>query len=254
MVNVSVQTEFTYRATHWSSVFGLFLKMFVVYYFWTAVFTNMEYIGDFQEYQMIFYVILAMILNQLNAFGVGRTLSLMIARGEIAVELVKPYFIIGKLMSYNIGQKIVEVAKDALVLLVVLVILVRVTIPLTPIKLLFFCISSLVGMLLMQLIDIFFSIIAFWTTNTWGIWILRNSIVAVFSGALLPISIYPSWFRVLCRFLPFKTIIYDPISVLLGAEFIGYVLPIQLIWLIVVVTGLFFCWRRALRRVVVYGG
>lgn len=119
VVRVSISSSIAYRSAYWFALLGLLLKVSLLYFFWRAVFGQRETIGEMNFNQMSGYVILSTLVIEFNAFGADRNLSLMVARGEIAVELVRPYSIIGHLLAVNAGQKVVELAKSGIALIVV---------------------------------------------------------------------------------------------------------------------------------------
>ncbi|MGQ4672114.1 ABC-2 family transporter protein (plasmid) [Bacillus toyonensis] len=83
-----------------------------------------------------------------------------------------------------------------------------------------------------------------------------DGIITFFSGAIIPITLFPKWLQSLNSFLPFQYTIFLPSKLLItesGAEFWMAILP-QLVWIFVLVVIFYFTWRFALRRLVIFGG
>jgi len=57
---------------------------------------------------------------------------------------------------------------------------------------------------------------AFYTTSTWGLQCFKQALMAFFSGALIPIELMPTGLEVASNLMPFKSMIYFPISIFLG--------------------------------------
>ena len=244
VVRVSISSSIAYRSAYWFALLGLLLKVSLLYFFWRAVFGQRETIGEMNFNQMSGYVILSTLVIEFNAFGAGRNLSLMVARGEIAVELVRPYSIIGHLLAVNAGQKVVELAKSGIALIVVGA-LVAPSVFLTSLKsYLALAIAIFLGGITIQLLDLLIACLAFWTNNTWGLWVVRNSIVALFSGGLLPL-------------LPYSAALYVPLRHFLrsapGVDWLS-LYGSQLIWILVSALLATVVMRLSVRRVEVFGG
>ena len=257
VVRVSISSSIAYRSAYWFALLGLLLKVSLLYFFWRAVFGQRETIGEMNFNQMAGYVILSTLVIEFNAFGVGRNLSLMVARGEIAVELVRPYSIIGHLLAVNAGQKVVELAKSGIALIVVGA-LVAPSVFLTSLKsYLALAIAIFLGGITIQLLDLLIACLAFWTNNTWGLWLVRNSIVALFSGGLLPLSLFPGWFQSFAALLPYSAALYVPLRHFLtsapGVDWLS-LYGSQLIWILVSALLATVVMRLSVRRVEVFGG
>jgi ABC-2 type transport system permease protein len=101
------------------------------------------------------------------------------------------------------------------------------------------------------------SMVSFWTVNIWGIQVLRRGVLLFFTGALVPISLFPQWLKTLSNYLPFQSMVYVPVSIYTGALSIAQglqSLALQAVWLVVLATALQLLWRRAVRSVTIMGG
>ncbi len=79
----------------------------------------------------------------------------------------------------------------------------------------------------------------------------------LFSGSMIPLWFYPKVLRDICMLLPFRFMVFEPISVFLGSYGPGdcvRVLLIQLFW--VVVLGMLgeFIWRKIQKNITIQGG
>ncbi|MDO4899760.1 ABC-2 family transporter protein [Actinomyces sp.] len=257
ITRVAFSAGIAYRSAYWFGLLGLLFKVSLLYFFWRAVFAQREAIGDMGLEQMAGYVVLSSLVTEFNAFGAGRILSLMVARGEIAVELVRPYSIIGHLLAANAGQKLVELTKSGAALVVV-GFLVAPSVFLTSLNsYVALAVAIVLGGVTIQLLDLLIACLAFWTNNTWGLWLVRNSIVALFSGALLPLSLFPTWFQTFAFMLPYANALYSPLRHFLtpsgGVDWLS-LYGIQLLWILVSACMAKIVLRLAVRRVEVFGG
>ncbi|WP_143073217.1 ABC transporter permease [Flavimobilis marinus] len=229
----------------------------MLYYLWQAVFDHRPSVGSYDFQQMAGYVVLSSLILQYNSFGAGRQLSLMVARGDIAVEMVRPYSLVGRLLAQDVGIKIVELTKSGLALLAVGLVLADETFAAGIATWLLFIAAVLIGGTAIQLVDIVIGSVAFWTNNTWGLWLVRNSVVALFSGALLPLSFFPGWFQSLSSWLPFSVSLYVPIDLFISEVDLAEWLSLfarGVIWLAAGALAAVFVVNRAVQRVEVFGG
>lgn len=102
-----------------------------------------------------------------------------------------------------------------------------------------------------------FSCLAFYSTETWGLGVVRVAVVTFFSGAIVPLQMMPDWLRAMANALPFAQSVYVPVSFLSGVTPVSAAPQawlIQLAWLIGlgVISRLVF--KRSVRKVTVQGG
>jgi len=97
----------------------------------------------------------------------------------------------------------------------------------------------------------------FYTNATWGMQILRESIISIFSGLIAPLTMFPEAFQKIANILPFKEFFYTPINIYLGKiqgiEILG-IIGKQLIWAIImyVIAKAFF--NKAVKKITINGG
>lgn len=100
-------------------------------------------------------------------------------------------------------------------------------------------------------------ILTFWSHSNIGLYMLKMACVNIFSGMFIPLTFYPSILRGFCMVLPFQSIYYFPLTIVMGeanrAQIADGIL-LQLGW----IAGLFLLCRlmnkNAMRRIVIQGG
>jgi ABC-2 type transport system permease protein len=105
--------------------------------------------------------------------------------------------------------------------------------------------------------DWLFACLAFYTTETWGLGMVRQSIGVFFSGALIPLALMPEWLRSVCQGLPFVQALYVPVSLLSGITPLSEAPRLwlgQLAWLAGLLVASRAVFRIAIRKVTVQGG
>ena len=97
----------------------------------------------------------------------------------------------------------------------------------------------------------------FWLFSVWGIMTIKNVIVNILAGSMIPIWFMPPLLRKVVSYTPFEAIYFTPIRIYLG-ELTGseilYSMTIQIFWIMVLYLIGDFFWKKGIRKLVVQGG
>jgi ABC-2 type transport system permease protein len=245
-----------YNAWFWASLASSLMQLLVLYYFWSAVYQHSDTVGGMALPGMITYFILATLLNQFISAD-GDQLAQDIRSGNVAIELMRPYNLLLKIMAITAGGHITSFFRGALPVLIVAGLAFGINLPASWAHGALFLASAGLGILIGWQFDLMLSMVAFWTVNVWGIQVLRRGVLLFFTGALVPISLFPPWLKSLSAYLPFQSMVYVPVSIYTGTlsvtEALG-ALALQAAWLVVMFMALQLLWRRAVRSVAIMGG
>ncbi|HYG60144.1 MAG TPA: hypothetical protein VD902_18915, partial [Symbiobacteriaceae bacterium] len=102
-----------------------------------------------------------------------------------------------------------------------------------------------------------FASLAFYTTEVWGMHILREGVATFFSGALIPLAMLPGWLQAVAGALPFGQALYAPIGLLTGMIPLTSLPQVwlgQLIWLVGLGVFSRLMFTVAARKITVQGG
>jgi len=102
-----------------------------------------------------------------------------------------------------------------------------------------------------------FGFSAFVFKNLWGSNLLKTSIVAFMSGSLIPLTFFPKLVSDILSFLPFSSLIYTPVMIIVGkydANQMLQALALQFFWLLVMVGLSQFIWKRVQSFITIQGG
>ena len=99
--------------------------------------------------------------------------------------------------------------------------------------------------------------IGFYTNSIWGMQILRQSVISIFSGLIAPLSLFPEWFQKIADILPFKEFIYTPINIYLGnipLNEIGFIILKLVAWTFILyaLSKIFF--NYSVKKITINGG
>lgn len=93
--------------------------------------------------------------------------------------------------------------------------------------------------------------------NLWGSNLLKNSLVAFLSGSLVPLIFFPKIIAELLSFLPFSSLIYTPVMVIIEKYSMSQMiqaLSLQLFWLFIMIALSQLIWKCVQNYITIQGG
>ncbi|WP_394679514.1 ABC transporter permease [uncultured Exiguobacterium sp.] len=256
LMRSQIKVDLAYTAWYWASMFSVTMRLFILYFFWQAVYANKTDVSGISLSTMLTYAVLATMIDQFRG-GAGRDLARMIKQGAIAIELLRPYHLLDKLLAQDIGSKVSILFRSILPLVLVSILFIGVDRPQSWLAGIAFVGSVLCAVLLATLIDLLVGIFAFYTVNIWGLSVLQDAVITIMSGAIVPLTLFPDWFQTISLYLPFASLVYVPVAIYTGeiaASGILQALLVQIGWMIGFFVILRITFALAIRKVTVFGG
>lgn len=245
-----------YNIWVWMEFIVQILSMTIFVYFWRAVYASTSTLGGLNLQQTLNYILLAQVLAPFVETRVVFQFGFLVRNGQIAIELLRPLdFQMRYLVENLVGLFILSIQKSPLLLIAWF--FFGLQLPANPLTWMVFAISLVLGQCILFFFDWIFACLAFYSTETWGLSVVRIGVATFFSGALLPLTMMPGWLQEIAAALPFAQAIYVPASFLSGINSPAnapQIWLVQLIWLIGL--GLLSRWLFdiAVRQVTVQGG
>lgn len=241
----------------WMDLFVSIITVVIFVAFWQAVYASTTTVGGLTLDQTLNYILLAQLFGEAayvsnTIYDIGAGLR----EGQIAAALLRPLDYQAAMYVQNVVQLGINILlKIPLGLFIWLV--YGLQLPSDPVIWLAFILSLLLGHAVMFCFDWIIGCTAFYSTEIWGMSVVRYGVAMFFSGALVPLDMMPDWLRTIAAILPFSQAVYLPVSILSG---IMPVSDMPRIWLTqsVMLLGLLFLSRlifgRAVRVITVQGG
>lgn len=254
---MGMKTTLAYAASVWASVVVNILQIVVFYYIWVAVYSDKTELNGITLNQMITYVILSRILFMGISWGVNQWMAQQIQTGAISMELLRPVDYQLVMYSVRIGDFVMFILLNGLPVLLISIFMFGINGPSSILNAILFITSILMAITVAFFIEYMVGILSFYTTNGWGLQVLKEAVMNFFSGAIVPLAFFPELLKNIVSVLPFKDMVYTPISIYLGliqGNDIYKALLFQLVWVILLwfLSRLFF--KKAIKRIVVQGG
>ena len=225
ITRLALITQLQYKSFFVATLIRTFIQVLVSIFVWKTIFFTQSQVNGYTLETFTTYIIFANLLGNLNSFSIGRDLSIMIVDGNITGELLYPYSLITSLFFQDFAVKIVEIVKFIPILLVIPLLQGQLYLPNWQTGLLFLF-SSLLGMFIILLLDLGFSLTAFFTENIANI----------------------------LKLLPYSFAVNFPVNILLKRQVNFELFWIQLAWIPILSAFIAFLWYQAKRRLVILGG
>lgn len=250
-------SRLAYRNQVWAGVFGELVTTFAFIAVWVAAFAGSGSVGGVSLPQMITYVLIAGSVLHWNTTPFIRDVGETIRTGNVTAYLLKPLHYPALLFFNQLGNSAFEQLTITLPVLIIVVLAVGVLPPASLAHALLFLAYWALSWAMLFLIATTVALLAFWILTAFALdWFLRG-IMAVASGAIVPLWFMPPPLAAVLGYLPFAWVSYYPSAVYLGKLDLSQAalhLVLGLAWLAVLGAFLAWLWARARHRLIVQGG
>ncbi|QYO75789.1 ABC transporter permease [Devosia salina] len=251
------QSRLAYRNQVWSGVFGELVATFAFIAVWTAAFASTGSVDGVTLPDMVTYVLIAGPLLHWNTTPFIRDVGEAIRTGNVTAYLLKPLHYPGLLLFNQLGNSAFEQLTITLPVLVIVALTVGLLPPAGAAHAMLFLLYWAISWVMLFLIATIIGLLAFWVLTAFALdWFLRG-IMAVASGAIVPLWFMPAPLAAVLGKLPFAWVSYYPSAVYLGKLDLPAALlhlGLGLVWLVVLGGFLAWLWSRARHRLIVQGG
>lgn len=240
-------------------VIGNILYLTIIYFLWQAIYksagTSVVRGMTFSD-TLIYLVLATALFNFMEMYAVWE-IGRNIQSGKIVLDLLKPMGYRKYLFWSYSGSFISQFFLTFLPTFIIVTVVTHGAIPM-GINLIYFAISVVLAVSINYSIDFFVGTICLYTESIWGINIMKQVVVMLFSGVTIPIAFFPETLKKIVYYLPFQSIYNAPLSILLGKDLKWQAtlstLLMQLGWCIVmfIISKLF--WKISIKQITVNGG
>jgi ABC-2 type transport system permease protein len=259
IAKTSFQEASAYRAFLIFSIISNLVYTIVVYFLWKAIYSSAEadVINGMTFEQTFVYLSLAGAMSLIINSFIEWFLSREIKTGNITRYFTRPVDFQFQIYSKTLGDIITNFLIIFIPSFIIAYIFSSGGINL-GLNILFFIISFVFAALINITIDFLIGLICFYTESVWGISIMKETIVLLLSGGVIPLAFFPDKLRHIVEFLPFQAIYNLPMQILTNKSFTladyGKALLVQIFWVAVLIVFSRICCKQAVKVVVINGG
>jgi len=259
LIRAGILDQLQYRVATLVLIIGNLIYLTIAYFLWKAIFASSEsgvVAGMTFETTLIYLVLATALFNFMQMYAVwevGRNIQ----TGKIVLELLRPFEYRRYLFWSLSGALVVQFVTTFLPTFIAVLIVTKNSIPL-GINLLYFGLSVMLGVVINYCIEFIVGTVCIYTESIWGINIMKEVIVLLFSGATIPLAFFPDTIKKVTLCLPFRAIYDSPLRLLLNANpdllEVGKILGIQLAWAIGLTVFSKVFWDLSIKKITVNGG
>lgn len=249
-----------YKGSFYLFVLCSMFSVFINFYLWMAIYSDNQVINGMTKNEMIVYVFMSFIISTIVMIDISDNMTNDVIKGDIIMNLIKPIDYRLTLISRAIGIMCYRFIVPSVFIWIGLEIY-RVTcldMEFTGIlSICLFLISTIFSFFIYVLLDFTIGIVGFFTTYIYGLNLAKKAIISFLSGALIPISFFPSLIQDIFSMLPFSSLVYNPVMIYLNkysGEEILFVFLKQIIWILILYVLGKILWNKVTKKIIVLGG
>ncbi|MBQ7582722.1 MAG: ABC-2 family transporter protein [Lachnospiraceae bacterium] len=259
LLRAGIMESLHFRMSALVLFFGNLVYIAIIFYLWKAIYASSpsDVVNGMTFTDTLIYVVLASSLFSFMEMYFVWEIGRSIQSGKIVLELIKPMGYRHYLFWSYSGSLVTNFFSVFLPTFIVIEIVTKGAVVI-GLNLVFFVAAVIMGVVINYNIDLFVGTICLYTESIWGINIMKQVIVLLFSGATIPLAFFPQKMQEIAYRLPFQSIYNTPLRILLmqtvDLHEVAGMLLLQLFWCVVltIFTSLF--WRVSIRQITVNGG
>jgi ABC-2 type transport system permease protein len=207
--------------------------------------------------QMVTYAIASVLLGSLFVSTVQDVIPMKVRRGDLAVDLVRPVNPLGCWLAEDAGLLAGRTLTQLLPQAMLAALIFR---PLAPASAAaaWLCLAScLLGFLITWMLGAISGLVAFWTVSIGNLGHLKDAVVRVLSGSIVPLWLFPRPLQTASSYLPFQYTFQTPLAIYIGKLSAREALPallVQAVWVAALGGATKLLWSAGRRRLLIQGG
>lgn len=229
------------------------IRMFLLIGVWRSIFA---YTGEFtpvQESSVLQYTLLASAFYQ--QLDVKTTASLTFWEGTVSTRFTKPISIFGQFIAETIGRWLPGIVFFTLPVLIASPLIGVNVYPQGFNQAVLACISLLLGISTGFALDFIFTGVMVVLGNMhYFAYEIRSALVALLSGAIIPLYVLPWRLGEVLELLPFASMAAVPLEIYTSTGNPTRYILLQSFWCIVLWVLAFVVWNKNKQRMVIFGG
>ena len=256
---MSLQSQMYYRTSFFLNLLSPMVLLAGQYLLWHALYQQQpdHIISGMDAAQMYSYLLIAFTLNHIMGWSSENAQSKEIKNGTVVKRCIRPVSFLSQSVAEMTGTLLPQLALNLIIASAGFLLFGRFLLVPSLQNIVLF-LPCMAGALLLRILLIeLCSLLCFYTTGYLGISWTRNAIFEFFSGALIPIVMFPGWLKSMAYMTPFPYMIQIPISILLGQELnvpLFQVYAVQFFWIgiFLALHGLFY--KNIRKNLIIAGG
>jgi ABC-2 type transport system permease protein len=229
----------------------------VAYYLWKSIYQHADTIRGLTFNETFLYVGLGSAIFILLKTYVDWFMNYEIREGSIASYLIKPIDYGLYTFFSSLGSVLLNLVAITIPTLVMLLFVFKVKFTPGP-GLIVFPLSLFMAFMISFYFDYFVGLLGFYSESVWGLSTVKEIVLTVFSGALIPLQFFPDALEKVLLWLPFQAIYHTPLMMVTkpnqGWDVFLPMLLVQLFWVIALFIAMRLFYNQAIKVLRISGG
>lgn len=255
---ISFKEKSVFRFDYIVSTIFAFLYIVLKVYIWKGLYgVNTAAVKGIVLNDMIVYSILASFTEGITKTSVMNDLNNGVLSGSISSNMLLPIGLKKYMFINSLTQNLFWTIYGIIPSVIVAIWFFGFHVEIRIINLIIYAVSVMMGIVINFLYNFLFGSSVIWLRNSFFLNNINSVLLNLFSGALVPLWFFPDSLKTLSNFLPFRYIVFEPISILLNtknSDEIMFVLGMQLVWIAILFGAVTLVWNRGRHKLMIQGG
>ncbi|HIS32175.1 MAG TPA: ABC-2 family transporter protein [Candidatus Limivivens intestinipullorum] len=246
-----------YKAQNLLSIFTALLGILMMQFFWRALYGENSVIHDTSVRQMLLYSSMSWFLNLFNHEEMQNEILSDVKEGNFICKLLYPVNYLFYMFSKSCGCHLWSFFFKGIPMLLFILLFVNPGLNLSAGSILLFAVSAILGNLILCALIMLLSLMSFTWIETSGLFMLKDIMVTIFSGLIVPTWFYPQILQRIVNVLPFQYMLQVPLAILCGRiapDRAGSYIGMQAVWLLAMLLLLGLVWKKIAQKAESLGG
>jgi len=254
----SFKAKFVFRVNYLIKLLFNFFYIVLQIYIWKGLYGHSgSLVAGVSIQELIAYTIFSSMTKMLTRSSTMTEINTSYQDGSISTRLLLPMGFRSYYMLSDISGNLFWSLYNNLPPIIVAAAFFGLHFQFAIVNLLFFIIAVILAFFINFMFSFIMGISVIWFKNAFFLENVSELVFKLFSGAIVPLWFFPEWLHTASRFLPFRYVIFEPVSILLGKtalERIPIIFAWQSVWIAVLFLLMSLIWYRGKRHIMVQGG
>ncbi len=266
MMNLTALAEFAkigfvnmmaFRLRYYTGIITYFINVTVYYFIWKAIFAADPTFATLRFEEMLTYVSVGWIMRSVYFNNIDVQLSQEIIEGKITAALLKPIDLQASVIARAMGEALFRLIMLGLPAGILLFSVYPLLPPASPLALVLFLMAMVGSILLVSAVNFIVGAFAVKMKSILGLLRAKFYLMDLLSGLIVPMTLFPAPVREFSAWLPFEHIAYTPLMIYLGKTSgtgAWASVGVTFAWVLALMGGGWWFWRRMMRNITIHGG
>ena len=257
MTKMRILANLAYRFEVFASVGTNLVLMVASIFLWKAAYGGIGQVNSLQLHDLTTYTILSILLSSIFVCDVQDTIYGKMRQGQIVTDFYRPIPLLACYLADDLGSALSNIANRVLPLFLFASLFFGIPLPASLTGFLLFIPSCLFSYAILWLLSALVGLVAFWVMELGNMGMVKDSIVRVLSGSIVPLWFFPEGIRNLSKFLPFQYTYQTPLGIYIGETGPGEALAamaVQAVWTLLLFVLLTIFWKKTKTKTLIQGG